>query len=151
MGKVRNLKSINEQLLKTQASFIICLHRNNIVLLPTLIPRGHFHFYFQTLFSVLSSSSDASTYFQIETPSHISIVLNLIAGDKRSPPPILGQRHSFNCIARFFPNLSTFLECPCGRNIVGQQLPTLLDVTCCVRLHILLHVVGCCCVLLGKV
>ena len=22
-----------------------------------------------------------------------------------------------------------------GRNIVGQQLPTLLDVTCCVRLH----------------
>ena len=31
-----------------------------------------------------------------------------------------------------------------GRNIVGQQLPTLLDVACCVRLHILLHVVGCC-------
>ena len=29
-----------------------------------------------------------------------------------------------------------------GRNIVGQQLPTLLDVTCCVRLHSLLHVVG---------
>ena len=27
-----------------------------------------------------------------------------------------------------------------GRNIVGQQLPTLLDVTCCVRLHTLLHV-----------
>ena len=33
-----------------------------------------------------------------------------------------------------------------GRNIVGQQLPTLLDVTCCVRLHTLLHdVVGCFC------
>ena len=32
-----------------------------------------------------------------------------------------------------------------GRSIVGQQLPTLLDVTCCVRLHTLLHVVGCCC------
>ena len=32
-----------------------------------------------------------------------------------------------------------------GRNIVGQQLPTLLDVTCCVRLHTLLHVVACCC------
>ena len=32
-----------------------------------------------------------------------------------------------------------------GRNIVGQQLPTLLDVTCCVRLHTLLHVVGSCC------
>ena len=29
-----------------------------------------------------------------------------------------------------------------GRNIVGRQLPTLLDVTCCVRLHTLLHVVA---------
>ena len=29
-----------------------------------------------------------------------------------------------------------------GRNIVDQQLPTLLDVTCCVRFHTLLHVVG---------
>ena len=29
-----------------------------------------------------------------------------------------------------------------GPNIVGQQLPTLLDVTCCVRLHTLLHVVA---------
>ena len=28
------------------------------------------------------------------------------------------------------------------RDIVGQQLPTLLDVTCCVCLHTLLHVVG---------
>ena len=34
-----------------------------------------------------------------------------------------------------------------GRNIVGQQLPTLLYVTRCVRLYTLLHVVGCCCVL----
>ena len=33
-----------------------------------------------------------------------------------------------------------------GRNIVGQQLPILLDVTCCVRLHTLLHVVGSCCI-----
>ena len=29
-----------------------------------------------------------------------------------------------------------------GRNIVGQQLPTLLDFTCCVRLHTLLHIVA---------
>ena len=29
-----------------------------------------------------------------------------------------------------------------GRNIVGQQLPTLSDVTCCDRLHTLLHVVA---------
>ena len=30
-----------------------------------------------------------------------------------------------------------------GRNIVGQQLPTLLNVTCCVRWHTLLHDVAC--------
>ena len=28
--------------------------------------------------------------------------------------------------------------------IVGQKLPTLLDVTCWVRLHTVLHVVACC-------
>ena len=38
-----------------------------------------------------------------------------------------------------------------GRHIVDQQLPTLFNVTCCVRLHILFHVVGYCCVLLRKV
>ena len=38
-----------------------------------------------------------------------------------------------------------------GRNIVNQQLPGLLDVTSCVRLHTLLHVVECCCVLLRKI
>ena len=37
-----------------------------------------------------------------------------------------------------------------GRNFVGQQLPTLLDVTRCVRLHTLLHVVACCWELLRK-
>ena len=31
------------------------------------------------------------------------------------------------------------------RNIVGQQLPTLLDVTCCACFLTLLHVVVCCC------
>ena len=29
-----------------------------------------------------------------------------------------------------------------GRNFVGQQLPTLLNVKCCVRLRTLLHVVA---------
>ena len=38
-----------------------------------------------------------------------------------------------------------------GRNIVVHQLPTLLNVTCCVRLHTLLYVLGCCCVLWRKV
>ena len=32
-----------------------------------------------------------------------------------------------------------------GPKIVGQQLLTLLDITCCVRLHTMLHVVGSCC------
>ena len=32
-----------------------------------------------------------------------------------------------------------------GRKIVGQKLPTFLDVTCCVRLNNLLHVVASCC------
>ena len=32
-----------------------------------------------------------------------------------------------------------------GGNIVGQQHPTLLDATCCVRLYTLLLVVGCYC------
>ena len=36
-----------------------------------------------------------------------------------------------------------------GRNMVDQQLPTLLDVTCCVRMHILLH--ACCWEFLRKV
>ena len=38
-----------------------------------------------------------------------------------------------------------------GRNIVGQQLPILLDVTCCVLLRTLLHVVACYWELLRKV
>ena len=43
----------------------------------------------------------------------LSSMLEVIAGGKRSLPPILGQRHSSNCIARFFPILSTFLKCLC--------------------------------------
>ena len=38
-----------------------------------------------------------------------------------------------------------------GRNTVGQQLPTLLDVTFIVRLQTLWHVVACCWELLRKV
>ena len=37
-----------------------------------------------------------------------------------------------------------------GRNIVGQQIPTSLDVTRYVRLHTLWHVVACCWELLHK-
>ena len=39
--------------------------------------------------------------------------MTVIAGDKRSPQPILGQQHSMNCIAIFFPNLFIFLGWPC--------------------------------------
>ena len=38
-----------------------------------------------------------------------------------------------------------------GRGIVGQQLPTLLDVTCRARQHTPLHVVTCCWEMLRKV
>ena len=38
-----------------------------------------------------------------------------------------------------------------GRSFVGQQIPTLLDVTICVRLHTMLHVFACCWDLLRKV
>ena len=44
-----------------------------------------------------------------------------------------------------------FKPCANGRNIADQQLPTLMDVTCCVRKHTLLHVVASCCVLLGVI
>ena len=37
-----------------------------------------------------------------------------------------------------------------GPNVVCQQLPTLLDITCCVRLYTLLHVVACCWKVLRK-
>ena len=51
----------------------------------------------------------------------------------------------------FGPNVNLNLRAN-GRNIVGQQLPALLDVACCVRLQTLLHVVAChVCELLRKV
>ena len=62
----------------------------------------------------------------------------------------MSQTRSFSYLQRSCP--SDYIKPRAnGRNIVGQQLPTLLDVTCCVRLHTVLHVVGCCCVLLRKV
>ena len=43
-------------------------------------PRGHFHFlqyiYFQTIFSVSPSSSDARSYFQVETPNSVDFLLD---------------------------------------------------------------------------
>ena len=42
--------------------------------------------------------------------------------------------------------MSCILLLAVERNTVSQQLPALLDVTCCVSLQTLLHVVGCCCV-----
>ena len=48
-------------------------------------------------------------------------------------------------VCRFFFSAQCIKPRVNGRTIVGQQLPTLLDVTCCFRLHTLLHVVACCC------
>ena len=55
------------------------------------------------------------------------------------------------CVYKWASSSLSFRPLANGRNIVGQQLHTLLDVTCCVLLHTLLHVVGCCCVLMRKV
>ena len=57
--------------------------------------------------------------------------------------------HLLHVVAGYWELLSQSLKLVFanGRNIVGQQLPTLLDVTCCVRLHtrcMLLRVVGSC-------
>ena len=45
-------------------------------------------------------------------PHYLSSLFIIIAGDKRSLQPILGQWHSY-CIVKFFLNLSTFLGCSC--------------------------------------
>ena len=50
-----------------------------------------------------------------------------------------GTGYSAQFISRFLTNIRFQTN---ERNIVGQQLPTSLDVTCCVRLHTLLHVVA---------
>ena len=55
------------------------------------------------------------------------------------------------CISIVFQLQLGLRLCVNGHNIVDQQLPTLLDVTCCVRLHTLLHVGGRCCLLLRQV
>ena len=53
-------------------------------------PRGHFYFlhfiYFQTVFCVSSSSSDASTYFQIETPCSVDFFHDTFAYEKKVVP-----------------------------------------------------------------
>ena len=46
----------------------------------------------------------------------INIQENENAWCGRQKPLILGQRHTFNCIARFFLILFTFLGCPCCTN-----------------------------------
>ena len=50
------------------------------------------------------------TYFNQWNPH------SFIAGDKMSPQTYLGQRYSMSCIARFSPNLSSFLGCPSCTN-----------------------------------
>ena len=63
----------------------------------------------------------------------------------------LPSLHNYNMELFNFMFCGTYTPHANGCNIVGQQLPTLLDVTCCVHLHTLLHVVACCCMLLCRV
>ena len=63
----------------------------------------------------------------------------------------LPSLHNYNMELFNFMFCGTYTPHANGCNIVGQQLPTLLDVTCCVHLHTVLHVVGCCCMLLRRV
>ena len=42
-------------------------------------------------------------------------------------------------------------ESPVQKNAILFANSSIVDVTCCVRLHTLLHVVACCCVLYGVV
>ena len=68
---------MKKQLLKTQASSIICLRFGNLLdLLKRLTyPKSQGSFSFSSLYLLsncllrIAPSSDASTYFQIETPS----------------------------------------------------------------------------------
>ena len=53
--------------------------------------------------------------------------------------------HSHTPLTRQHLEVTSFKPRANGRNIVGQQLPTLLDVTCCVRLHTQC-IVGSCCI-----
>ena len=57
---------------------------------------------------------------------------------------VVGQQYCVRLHGTFnqVDNIESIKRCVNGRNIVGQQLPTLLDVTCCVRLHTLLYVVA---------
>ena len=50
-------------------------------------------------------------------------------------------------MCRLYGKFASYLRRVLRKNgpIVGQQLPTMLDVTCFVRLHTLLYVVACCC------
>ena len=52
--------------------------------------------------------------------------------------------HSHTPLTRQHLEVTSFKPRANGRNIVGQQLPTLLDVTCCVRLHTQCIVGNCC-------
>ena len=62
---------------------------------------------------------------------------------------ITGQNTCWELLAEKFDRFRTLRnniqQYATERNIVGQQLSAFLDVTCCVRLHTLLHVLACCC------
>ena len=100
-----------------------------------------------------------SSIQQINVPNRLNSVLQVVDIQfclRISGHVMFSQRAVSNCcpihVHMYAKLLTNSLKLRAnGRNILGQQLPTLLDVTRWVRLHTLLHFVGCCCVLLHKV
>ena len=100
-----------------------------------------------------------SSIQQINVPNRLNSVLQVVDIQfclRISVHVMFSQRAVSNCcpihVHMYAKLLTNSLKLRAnGRNILGQQLPTLLDVTRWVRLHTLLHFVGCCCVLLHKV
>ena len=95
------------------------------------------NFFFQTfLFPLAFDSKDV---FNLNSKGDLTIKLSNLDLFYKGVPHFCATNLSKFKIARSLKPRAN------RRNIVGQQLPTLLDVTCCVRLHTVLHVVGCCC------
>ena len=73
--------------------------------LPTLISRSHFHFlhfiYFQRVFSVFSSSYDASSHFQIEAPNYIYIFSYEASGTAKEKQDMIAE---LNVVKRLKPH-----------------------------------------------
>ena len=97
--------------------------------------------------SVAYEQKEIHQVWDIQSLSSSSCLKNIYLNHFSSPRTTSSQAFSVNAFRERYclkPRANR-------RNIVGQQLPTLLDFACCVRLHSLLHVVAFCWELLCKV